>query len=148
MSRREIGIAASVGSSVLVYGLYVTIVFRMHFEGRFEGPDTTSLIGKTILLLMVAQIAAFVLTQIVVSAVSAKSTEEDRPFQIDERDTLIELRENRAAFIVFILGFISSMAILALGGSPLLVFNLIILSLTLGDATGKLRKLYLYRKGF
>ena len=150
MSRREKGIVATVVASLLVYGFYLVIVLRMHQDGRFDAPDATSLVGKAILLLMLAQIVAYILTQTVVSAVSYAAMREegpDRPF-VDERDKEIELRENRASFIVVTLGFISSMVVLALGGSPLLVFNLIILALTLGEIIGKLRKLYLYRRGF
>ena len=148
MSRRETGIAASVASSVLVNGIYFWIVFRMYAEGRFDAADSTSLIGKSILLLMVAGLASYFLAQIAVSVVSYASSGEGIDLGVDERDKLIELRELQAAFIVFLVGFIASMATLALGGSPLLVFNLIILSLALGDVTGKLRKLHLYRRGF
>ena len=150
MSRRELGIVATVVSSLVVYGLYLVIVFGMYQEGRFDTADATSLVGKAILLLMLAQIVAYIVTQIVVSAVSYAGAREegpDRPF-VDERDKEIELRENRVSFIVVTVGFISSMVVLALGGSTLLVFNLFILALTLGDVFGKLRKLYLDRRGF
>ena len=150
MSRREVGIVATVVSSLVVYGLYLVIVFGMYQEGRFDTADDTSLVGKAILLLMLAQIVAYIVTQIVVSAVSYAGAREEGPDRrfVDERDKEIELRENRVSFIVVTVGFISSMVVVALGGSTLLVFNLFILALTLGDVFGKLRKLYLYRRGF
>ena len=148
MSRREKGIAASVATQVLVFGVYSIIVFRMYVDGRFEGADSTALVGKAILVLVAAQIAGFVLSQIVVNVMNCAAMREDKLFASDERDKLIELREMQASFIVFLVGFFASMTTLAQGGPPVLVFNMIVLSLTLGDTVGKLRKLRLYRRGF
>ena len=149
MSYQEKRRIASIISSVLVFGVYFAIVIQMHQEGRFAGANATSLLGKSILLLIVGAIITNIVVTILFNIVSAIAEGESNPsFVVDERDKLIELKGMRISEWVTGFGFALSMGLLALGQSALLVFNVIVCGFALGDVVGSVAMLRIHRRGF
>ncbi len=136
-------------SSILIYGVYYFIVSRMYFEGRFEGAEGLSLLGKSVLGLMLGGIVVIIIISILAAILHAMITGEENPSQIvDERDKMIELRALRVAYYVFGGGFVLSMVALALGWEVFLVFNLILLGCFVAGIAEALTQIILYRRGF
>ncbi|WP_282611213.1 hypothetical protein [Pelagibius sp. Alg239-R121] len=147
MTYQEKGIAIALSILVLMYGIYGVALYQMFQDGRFESSDATSLLGKSILALMAAVVVVTVAVRIGVTIFDAIAARDANPVIADERDKQIELRGLRISHFVFAAGFVLSMVALALGQSPFVVINLVIVSLGAGEVSGSLGQLYLYRRG-
>lgn len=148
MSNQEKRIYATIISTFLVFGLYGVKMIDMYQEGLFDGADATSLLGKSILLLIVANVVVNIILQNVFNRVFVVVTKIcESPFS-DERDKLIVLKGMQISYVVFGGGFLLSMSALALGWSSFVVLHLIIIGIIAGEVIGGLTKLYYYRKGF
>lgn len=65
----------------------------------------------------------------------------------DEMDKLIELKSMRVGYIVVSTGFVSSLVYLALGGSVVIVLNIMYLSFFIGSLSEGLSNLFFYFRG-
>lgn len=148
MSMQEKNIYAAITSTVLVAVLYCMKMFEMHQEKLFSGADATSLMGKSLLLLIVANVIANIIVRIVFSLVFSIATKTCEDPGLDERDKIIELKGMQVSYMVFAIGLMLSLGALASGWSALIVLNLIVLSLIIGEISSGVTKLYQYRRGY
>ncbi len=149
MSFLHRNIFAYLFSTIFVLGVYFWRITAMYQDGRFDGADATSLLGKSILLLVLATILATIVTSILFNILISITTNSQKPsYLVDERDKLIELRGMRISEIITGIGFMLAMAALALGEEPFLVFNIIVFGFASASVAGGVAKLYLYRRGF
>ncbi len=149
MSYQEKKVAVSLISALIVFALYAFYMFGMFQEGRFDGPEASSLVGKSSFVLIGASIVVSIVVQIVFAIIHAIATRENERFTSDERDKLIELKAMQIILITFSVVFLASMGVLALEMLlPYMVFLLIILSMFVANIIGDLAKLFLYRRGF
>ena len=79
MPYQEKRIIASILNSVLVFGIYYAIVVQMFQNGRFDGADATTLLGKSILLLIVGGIVLNSLITIIFNILFAIAKQESNP---------------------------------------------------------------------
>ncbi|MEL6250835.1 MAG: hypothetical protein AAFR87_02390 [Bacteroidota bacterium] len=135
-------------SMLLVTAYYLCYLWEEFQKGTFETDTIPSEWGWTVLKLIAAQIVLSVFASIGVSIIYAILNREMEKEVSDERDKLFELKTNQLSFTMFGLGFLSSMLCLGLGTSPLLVLNLIVLSIFVGSMVGYVAKLYFYRRGY
>lgn len=148
MSEQEKNIYAAITSTLLVAGLYCMKMFEMHHEKLFSGEGAASLMGKSLLLLVVANVVANMIVRIVFSLIFSIATKTCETSHLDERDKTIELKGMQVSYMVFAIGLMFSLGALALGWSPLIVINLIVLCLILGEIASGITKLYQYRRGY
>lgn len=148
MSTQEKNIYAAITSTVLVAVLYCMKMFEMHGEKLFSGAEAASLMGKSLLLLVVANVIANMIARIVFSLIFSIATKTCEDPHLDERDKMIELKGMQVSYMVFAIGLMLSLGALALGWSALIVLNLIVLSLIVGEITSGITKLHQYRRGY
>ncbi len=148
MSYQERQTIAYLISSMLVVAGYAVYLFQRYQAGSLDGTTISSSWGLVILTLVGAQIALSVLMSILITIVQAIRTREAQPELSDERDHLIELKAERISYAVFGVGFLIAMITLAAGLAPLVMLNVIVLSLFGAWMVGSLAKLYYYRRGF
>lgn len=121
---------------------------------RGEGTDFDSATvfqfwGRAVLLLIGVQVVLVIIGRIVLAithTIAAK--EEDIPSFKDERDKLIDLKATRNTFIVFGIGFVLSMVVLAVGITPALMPIIMLVCMMAAEIGGNISRLYLYRRGF
>jgi len=148
MSYQEKNITVYISTTLLVFSIYGVMLFGMYQEGRFTEPDATHFLGKSILILIAASIAVNIVVMILFSIINAIVTKEcDHPMS-DERDKVIELKGMKCSYIVFSIGFVTAMGLLALGSLPIFVIILIVYCMAIGDIAGNLTRLFYYRRGF
>jgi hypothetical protein len=149
MTHKEKSIIVALISSFLVFGIYVWLILGMYQSGRFDGSDAAALMGKSILLLILAGIAVNIAVTITFHILFAIATNDPKPsFLVDERDKLIELKGMQAMVVTFGFGLVAAMAVLALGTAPHTVFLGIIVTMFAASAADDITRLYLYRRGF
>ncbi len=149
MPHQEKNIYASLISAALIFGAYFWYVYALYQDGGFDGADANSLIGKSILGLIIGGIIINIIMHIVINIIFAALENDPKPsFVVDERDKLIELRALRVSYYIFGAGYVASMIALAMGQTTFMVFNLIILSCAIATVTEALFQLALYRRGF
>lgn len=135
-------------STLLIIGFYCIYVFRMHPEKSLNPVTDFRFWGVTILLIVPAQIVTNIVTHIIFTVVNVATTCEKGPPFADELDHLVELRANRNAYTVFMIGFLLSMGTLALGMPPYIMFNALVASLFTASVVWSVSQFYFYRKGF
>jgi len=149
MSYQEKRAIASIISSVIMFGIYYMIIYRMYRDGSFAGADAGSLLGKSVLILIAGGIILHIIVTIICNILFALAERECNPsYVVDERDKLIELRSMRFSEWVTGLGFVLSMIALAMGQPAFLVINLIVGAFALGSVMGSVAMLAIHRKGF
>jgi len=149
MSFEQKNIYVSLFSGTLVFAIYFWRVSAMFADGRFDAADASSLIGKSILLLMAGGIALHIAATFLFNILYAiAANEPDQSFLVDERDRDFELRALRIAYHSFGAGYVISMIALALGYTPFVVFNLIIFSCFVSTTAEGLARLFFYRRGY
>lgn len=147
MSYQEKSICVSLVSAIIMFALYGTYMFGMYQEGRFDGADACSLVGKSIFVLIGVSIVVSIIVQILVTIINAIVTKECEHSISDERDKLIDLKGMQFFVVAFSIGFVGSMGALALGTAPYIVFCLIIFSMFVGTIVGDVTKLFFYHRG-
>ena len=149
MSYQEQRVAVSLITALIVFTAYALYMFGLFQDGRFEGPDANSLVGKSTFVLIGASIVVTIVVQILFAIIHAIVTRERDDYIVDERDRLIELRSMKVGFIAFSIGFVAAMGLLALDMlAAYAIFLLIIASMFLANVVGDVTKLFLYRRGF
>ena len=94
------------------------------------------------------QIVLVIIGQVVLAIIhTIAAKKDDIPTFEDERDKLIDLKATRNTSIVFGVGFVLSMIVLAVGMTPALMPVIMLVSMMAAEILGNLSKLYLYRRG-
>jgi hypothetical protein len=149
MTYQEKNAITSLISTFIVFGIYYFQIFQFYQAGRFDAADANSFLGKAILVLIFGGIVVTIITAIVFNILHAIATNDPKPsFVVDERDQMIELRSTRVSYYVMGAGFVCSMGVLAMGHSPILVFNLIVTSFGIGATIEGVMRLIYYRRGY
>ncbi|HHS88982.1 MAG TPA: hypothetical protein ENJ26_01275 [Rhodobacteraceae bacterium] len=149
MSFQEKNAYAALAKTILIFGYFAFRMVQFHLDGRLAGPEAASLVGKSFLVLMAAAIVAYIVLTILFDIGFAIAQKDPKPdFTVDERDRLIELKGMRAFLAIFVMGFVASMAALALGATPVAALLAMIFAMFLGALADDIAKLYHYRRGF
>lgn len=144
MGNAEKNVYIALISTTIVF-LGYCLMLKVHWDD-YQTAEGIRLIGKSIFFLMVASAAANFGLRALLKIIS--STNSCEASIVDERDKMIELHGLQVSYLVFTLGFISSMLLLWKGFSPVIIFNLIIFSLALGEIFSGIVKIIQYRRGF
>ncbi|MEH6630754.1 MAG: hypothetical protein V7776_08010 [Halopseudomonas aestusnigri] len=148
MSQQEKRVTVSLITSLILFVFFASYMLGLHEQGRLAGPDVYSLIGKSFFVLIGGGIVVSIVVQILVTIIHAIVTKGYEPMMNDERDKLFSLKCMQIILLIFSVGFVASMALLALEMVvPHIVFLLIIFSMFIANFIGDLVKLFLYRGG-
>lgn len=149
MSYRENSITVSLVSYLLILAFYVASWALMYREVGLNAAQIFKLWLIVIVAGIVLNIVGNILTNIVLAIVHAIRTGSEKTvrFVEDERDELIGLKGTRASYIAVSIGVFVAMLSFALGQPPLIMFSLIIFFSLIGEITGDITQLYLYRRG-
>ena len=150
MSFQEKNIYASLGTFILILGIYSIRVLQLVQSGSFNSSNVFRLWGIVIALAIGGTILATILTHIGSAIGQAIRTNEEPEIEDleDERDKLIDLRGTRVTFFLSSIGVFLSMLTFVLGQQPLVMFTLLIFSGVVAQIIGDVSRLYLYRRGF
>lgn len=140
-----------VGSLVSIL-IYAIVVYNGYHAGRYLTENLYQFYARVILIYIPIAIVLRILLTIFASIAYAisneiKGEEQDDPNIVDEREQRIELKTSQASMITFMIGFIWSLLLLALGFSAHYFFLTLI---GFGIVTEVLEtglNLYYYRKG-
>ena len=103
--------------------------------------------GELLVIVMVVKIVwSFVLEKIF-DKINTCAFHEERPTFTDERDHLIQMRADKNAFCLFMMGFFLAMVSLALQMPVYVTFNLFVVSFLGTQLMTTATKVVLYRKG-
>jgi len=135
-------------SSLLGAGIYSFYAIQQYQRGGFASTTISSQWGTAMLVVIGIQIILSIVSAFLVTILQAIREREEKPSLADERDQLIELKANKIAYSVFGIGFLIAMITLAVGLRPLVMFNMLIVSLYTAAILGYIVQLSLYRRGF
>jgi uncharacterized membrane protein len=146
----------STTTSPILFSTHVDSAGNITGEGFLSGTvvdfDSATVFqfwGRAVLLLIVVQIVLAIIGHIVLAIIhTITAKKEDIPAFEDERDKLIDLKATRNTFIVFGIGFMLSMVVLAIGLIPALVPVIMLAFMMAAEIGGNISRLYLYRRGF
>ena len=148
ISYQELGLIAMMIVMLLVAGYFFSRIYRLYQETGLQGPEITSEWGGLILLLILVQIAAMILTQIALAIIHTVTTWEEPPDFEDERDRLIELQGSHHGGNAHGIAFLIAMFALWRGASPMLTLNILVAGMLLSSAVNFAAQLYYRRRGF
>lgn len=148
MSFQEKRSIVSLFSNLLISILYLIYILKYHSTTNPLNNNDLAFWGGLILLLVPVKVFGKVVIHIIFLIINKIVTNEDEPNFSDELDKLIELKSPKIAFIIFMSGFILSMAAIVVGYTASTMFVLLISSLILSEVAGDLSQIYFYRKGF
>lgn len=132
-----------------VMGFFSWRLWLLHQDGALDGPEGLAVWAKNALWIIPASVVATILLSIVFNVLFAVVTREEKPsFVVDERDEAFRIKALMATIVVASAGFILALVALAVGREALVAFNIILAAFALGDLSGSLVKLYLYRRGY
>ncbi|MBU2491413.1 MAG: hypothetical protein KJ571_02240 [Bacteroidetes bacterium] len=148
MSFQEKRNLVSLLSNLLISIIYFVYVIQNYVSGSLTDITDFRFWGAVILILIPVQIVGKIILHIIFTIINKIITNEDEPSFSDELDKLIELKAARNSLILFMIGFVISMASLVIGMPIALMFIILILSLISSEVIWDVSHLYLYRKGF
>lgn len=148
MSYQEKTVTVSLFSYLMIWGYYLWNVFQMVQSGGLVQEQVFRLWGIVILMAIIVNIAAHILTSIVFNIIHMIRTNKEEPTLEDERDQLIGLKGTRITYIVFSIGVLLAMLTLVMDMPPLVMFNMLIFSSVTAEIVGSISQLYMYRRGF
>jgi CHASE2 domain-containing sensor protein len=118
----------------------------MYGEGAFAGDEGLAVWARTVLWVIPASVVASIVVTILFNIVFSIATQDEDPdTTVDERDRSISIKGMRVTMVVASAGFIGALAMLALGWSPLIGLNVILAGFALGDLSGSVTRMALYR---
>ena len=157
MSFQEKNIAVSLGSFILILGIYLIRLFQIFQDGGLNSTSVFRLWGIVIVLAIIFTVIATILTHIVSAIIQAvvqaiKTGEKEPDVEIDnlqdERDKLIDLRGTKVTYTVSSVGVALAMLTYVLVQTPLVMFTLLIFFGLVAQIAGDISRLMLYRRGF
>ena len=148
MSFQEIRAITTSFTTVLILVLYYLIILNNYNHQFYIDNVDFSFWGTVILMLIpvlvIAQIVIHILLHIVLAILTRGK--EDLSLE-DERDKLIELKATRNFYHAFMAGFFFGIGILAFGFSPILMFNIFLLTILIAAIVEGISQFIYYRKG-
>jgi len=137
-------------SGVAVFMGYGYYLFQAYPEKVWADPTDFAFWGKSLLIMIPVSIVGRIIIHIVFTILHAISTGkyDDQDYKTDERDKLIELKASRVSQIVFMIGFLVSMAALAMGYSPFVMFIVLVIGGLAAEILEGISKMMYYRRGF
>lgn len=150
MTYQEKRIYVSLLTAIIVLAIYSNYMYDMYLAGDFNGTDASALVGQSTFWLIGGSIIVSIIVQILFTigyAIVMRDSDISE-YKSDERDKQIELKAMQISFVIFSIGFIISMAFLAYGWLPYIIFLIITLSMFICNIAGDLVKLVYYRRGF
>lgn len=147
MSFQERRAFASLVATVLGSTLYYAEVLRGFLNRDVSLSDDFAFWGKAILVFIPAMVVFKVIVLIIFYILNAIATRIEEPDITDERDRIIELKATRNFYHVFMLGFVLSMGVLALGAAPTVMFIVLMFSMLASGAMLDISQIYYYRRG-
>lgn len=148
MDNKEKQVLVTAISLVLIFVCYSLYVYHKYIATNFNIVNDFKFWGKTFLILIPVTIVSQIIIHIVFAIINKIVTNEDIPTISDERDKMIDLKALKISHWIFTAGFLLSMATLALGMPPYMMFITLIASGFLSGVVSEIAKLYFYRKGF
>ncbi len=134
-------------SSLVIFSGYSYYVFELNGKENLPLINDFSFWGKFILVLIPVTIVSKIIIYIIFSIINTIATREDIPSITDERDKLIELKSLRNSHYIFVIGFLTSMAVLLTDWPHYIMFIILILSGLISEIFAEISKFYYYRKG-
>jgi uncharacterized membrane protein len=149
MSYQEKNITVSLMSTILILGFYLLKMFQMYQTDSLNSTEVFSLWVTIIVVTIIVNIVALILTHIVFSVMHAIKTKTDKeePSIEDERDKLIGLKGTRVSYIVLSIGVLLSMLTMVFNKPALVMFSLLIFFSLLAEIVGDISRLFYYRRG-
>lgn len=133
-------------TSLIVNSYFLWRIKAMFADGTSIAPDGLQIWAQTLLWVVPVSIVATIVLTVLASILHGIFTGETKGiFVKDERDRQFELWGLGATMALAVVGFLGSMALLALGYSPFIAFNALYLGFALGDIAGSVLKLAMYR---
>jgi len=149
MSFEERNAVVAILSSVIAWGMMISVLGQNTLLGIYDGPLGPQAWARTVLWLILISIgitiAATVLFNIAYALVTGEHVMDGSR---DERDKGIALHGIRAAQIVMATGIVLAIVYLAFGGGLVMFLNLILAVCAVASLADEVVKLYLYRRGF
>ena len=148
MSHEERNTVVSLITSLIINSYFLSRIWIMFHDGTSTAPNGLQIWAQTMLWVVPVAIVGTIVLTVLASIVTAILTGEKNPiFLVDERDRKFQLWALGATMAVMVAGFLTSMILLAAGYGGFVAFTVIYLGFALGDITGSLVKLGLYRCG-
>lgn len=136
--------AVSLMCTVLLFAYYAINVLQLQQQGRLTPLYVFSLWGTLIVIAIIANIVAAIITYIVFHVISVVRTNEAESEFVDERDKLIDLKGTRNAYVVTGMGIFFAALSLIFNQPPLVTFNVLVFAGFTGEIFGDLSRLYMY----
>jgi hypothetical protein len=148
ISYQELGLIAMMLAMFAVAAYFFVRFLRLYEETGFQGAEVTSEWGGLVLLLILTQIAAMILTQIGLAILHTIITREEPPEIEDERDKLIELQGSHHSSNATGIFFIIAMLALWRGQEPMLALNIVVFGMLFSSVVNFSAQLFYRRRGF
>ena len=137
----------------IVTAIIIFIYFWLNVFSQHPGDDVNAEVllrfwGRAFLWWIGTQIIANIITHISFSIINTIATKEKEPKIRDERDKLFDLKIARNSSSVFMIGFLLAMIPPLLGMPPVVMFNVLVISLLIAQIFGSLTEFFLYRRGY
>ena len=134
-------------STVVVLGIYYWSVFERFSAQLMTTDEQLQFWAKAILIAIPISIVTKIVMMILYAIANYIITKEETACFEDERDKLIELKATRNSYMIFGLGFLIALFVLAFGYPPKFMFIALILAGIASEVFDNLSKFYYHRKG-
>ncbi len=134
-------------TAIVIFIYFWLKVFSQHPDADVSAEVLLRFWGSAFLRWMGTQIVANIVTHILFSIINNIVTKEKEPKIKDERDKLFDLKIARNSSTIFMIGFLLAMIPPLLGMPPVVMFNVLVISLMVAQIFGSLTEFFLYRKG-
>lgn len=140
----------------IVVSIIITVFYFITINAKYQNGafDTTNMLRFWAVVILIfipvsiiSRIIAMILYRIFGEITDEVRGEKEDRDVIDERDKLIELKSNKVAQIVFILGFIGALFTLLFNASVSVFFILMLASGFVGDLASNIMQIVYYRRG-
>ncbi|MFW5843689.1 MAG: hypothetical protein ACOCW6_07160 [Spirochaetota bacterium] len=151
MSFQEKRSVAIMVAGITIFAVYFAIVLSRY---RALPPAAAADAGQMLrfwaaamLILIPVSVVAHIIILILFMIVYHATASEDAPDFEDERDKLIELKADRIAHVIFMIGFVAAMAAVVLNLSVTGMFVAFAVSGLIAEVAGEAAKIRYYRRG-
>jgi hypothetical protein len=149
MSYEERNAWVELFANVLIISFFGYRVWTLSGEGAFGGANGLTVWARTVLwMIPVSIVVTIVLTILFNIGAAVAMRDHDPGFVSDERDKRFGSRGMIAAIVVASAGWVIGLVLLALGGTALVTFNVILFAFAFGAFASQAVRLYFYRRGY
>lgn len=147
MSYQEKQNIVNIFSGLLITAIYAWIVYQRHLQGRFDLTEDFRTWGIVFLIFIGVSIVARIIIYIIFHILNAIATREEKIPVEDERDKLIKLKSTRNSYIVFMIGYLIAILLLATGMPVYGLFIAFVLGGLMAEIIDNSSQIYYHRKG-